>query len=797
MQYIECKDLNLHNLKNISVDIPKGQLTVITGVSGSGKSTLAFDILAHVGWTRYMAATGGGEDTTGDYNITGLSPTVCVSQNLTRQSNPRSTVGSRTKTIGLLRTLFAEIGEGGAPGLKLTPDMFSQYSAMGMCFYCYGRGGVPAEAIDEREFFREFMKSEKPAMDKLNRGLRVPFKQYCQEIGEDYNLPFSKLSTRAKEAVMYGDTYPYFKGTIPYYSAFGLHEYRPNDPTSKKCGMCGGTGLRPETRNIKIAGKTITEFSQMTIEELSCIVKEIYNINKNNAVVKHLVSGLILLTGHLIDTNLGYVTLSRKIPTLSGGEYQRLLLAGFFSIGLSDIIYIFDEPTMGLHESEKKNLIRKIKEITDRGDTVIMVEHDLGTLEYADYIIELGKGGGTEGGNIIFQGNYGEFLKSPDSVIRTAISKIKTTLSLDKNTAETENDYIGLEHITVHNLKDLSVSFPLHKLIGIAGMSGSGKSSLVSYGLVPLFHIKEVDSESDDSIEKNTEDNENYSPEHLSGTVKNAEKIKKALYVTQKPIGRSKKSIVGTYIGVFDDIRKIYVDEAIKMGRKYKLGHFSFNSEGACKKCLGAGKFNIAWTDFVCDVCGGTRYNPEVLEVRYKGYNIYDIQNLTIKEAIRLFDGELSANRKSNATVSNALKILNTLNDLCLGYLTLGQSTKTISGGEAQRIKLASELCTQNAVDYLYVLDEPTTGLSCYDTLALINILKRLVSKGNTVIIIEHDLQMLAACDHIIEMGPKSGLDGGKIVSEGCVDEIISDSKSIIAPYMKDFIVNSEKMEEI
>ena len=764
MGFIECKNLKLHNLKNINVNIPKKKLTIITGVSGSGKSTLAFDIIMQVGQTKYLSAIGmiPEKETANVYDVVGLSPTVCISQNLTRQSNPRSTVGSRTGMLAVLQSLFALLGQSSENNFMLTPAMFSQNSAMGMCFHCFGKGFVEDMSEKEREVFRSFMNSKKSVIDNLNRNLRDSYKKYCQTIGEDYTLPFSQVSLRVKETVIYGENTVYFMGTMPYLKQFSNEK----SETVNQCDRCKGTGLRAEALAVKIADKNIAQYKQMDLDELLSSFKGLRNQYSSNTIALNLINTIINRINHLIEANLGYITLDRKIPTLSGGEFQRLLLSTFFDLGLSDMTYIFDEPTMGLHESEKINLVKKIKELTQKGNTVIMVEHDLGTFQYADYIIELGKGGGTEGGNVIFQGSYDDFNKSADSVIKKASSKIEMAVSAEDNLSAEE---IRLENISIHNINNLSVSFPLNKLIGIAGMSGSGKSSLISFGLVPLLSIKDDDME---------EDSIYYESNNLTRTIKGAEKIKKAMYVIQKPIGRSKKSIVASYVGIWDYIRQIYADEAKKIGRKYKAGHFSFNSEGACKKCGGEGQIRIAGADFTCDICNGTKYNPEILEVQYKGYNIHEIQSITVKEAASLFEN------------ANILKVVEILNDLCLGYLTLGQSTKTISGGEAQRLKLAEELCTQNAVDYLYVLDEPTTGLSCHDILTLTQILKRLVSKGNTVIVIEHDLQMLAACDHIIEMGPGSGVNGGKVISEGGVNELVSNDTSILAPYMKEFIEN-------
>lgn len=770
MQYIECNNLNLHNLKSISVKIPKNKCTIITGVSGSGKSTLVFDILDKVAQTKYLSAIDmiPDKEVVSEFDIKGLSPTVCVSQNVKRQSNPRSTVGSRTGILSLLQSLFSCIGKSLSNDNIFTPSMFSTNSVLGMCYYCYGTG-FQAE-VNEKAEFRKLMLDVRPTVEAMNRNLRMPYKKYCKANNIDLKLSFSELHNDAKEAIMFGDDTIYFKGIIPYLSELNIYEDEYKRENS--CPVCAGTGLRPEILDVKIKNQNIAEYKEKDIVSLYSDCNELYHQYTKNPVALHFLTLILQKCKSLIDLDLGYVNLNRKIPTLSGGEFQRLLMSTFFDLSLDNLIYIFDEPTLGLHESEKKNMLHKIKELSNKGNTVLVVEHDLGALKLADYIIEMGPGGGIEGGNVIFEGTYSEFVNSHKSVINKAVKDIKIpSYSISNHTDDTINNCLFLENISTNNLKNVSISIPLNKLIGIVGVSGSGKSSLISQTLIPLLNI---------------ESNEDYDNVNRSGLndckVIGFEQIGKRMYVSQKPIGRNKKSMVVSYIQVWDEIRKLYLQQALMENRKFTIGHFSFNSEGACDKCHGEGEIIIAGTHFECDLCNGTRYKKEVREIKLRGYSIIDILNITVQEAVRLF--------KNEPKINPALKILDKLG---LGYLTLGQSTKTISGGEAQRIKLALELCKESNTNGLYVLDEPTAGLSCHDIIKLMEVLKSLTAKNNTVIIIEHDLQLITMCDWLIEMGQGSGEKGGKVISEGSLNDIMQNKNSFIGPYCKEFI---EFMEE-
>lgn len=759
MEYIECKHLELHNLKSIAVKIPKNQCTVVTGVSGSGKSTLVFDILDKVGQSKYLSAIGMLPDSevVGHYDIRGLSPTVCVSQNLKRQSNPRSTVGSRTGILTLLQNIFFLMGKSLSDKMEITPAMFSTNSALGMCYYCYGTGKVAY--VDEKAEFRKLMLDHRPVIEVMNRNLRMPYKKYCRAKGIDLDLEYSKLDNWTKEAILFGDNEVYFKGIIPYINEVNACGSEEN-VDQKLCPICNGTGHRAEVLEIKIQGKNIAEYKEMEICLLYDYMQKIYSNQKLDAPSQHFIKMFLLRCQNLMDLDLGYVSLNRKVPTLSGGEFQRLLMATYFDLSIDHLVYVFDEPTLGLHESEKGKLLRKINKLSKYHNTVIIVEHDLGALKVADHIIELGSGGGSKGGNIVFEGNYKSYVDSKESVIQRTIHAMPSLLSSQCKKIEKK---LLLEHISINNLKDLCVSIPLECMVGVVGISGSGKSSLISHALVPLLKV------ASENGEKETVDK--------IGKIIGTDQIKKVLYVSQKPIGRNKKSMVASYLQIWDEIRKLYYKQAVLEKRTFKLGYFSFNSEGACEKCQGEGAIMIAGVAFECDQCGGHRYKKEVLEVRLNGRDITEILEVTVNEAIQIFESE--------PKISNILKIVERLG---LGYLTLGQSIKTISGGEAQRIKLALELGKELSTQSLYILDEPSAGLSVRETDQLMTILKEIVHRQNTVIIIEHDIQMITRCDWLIEMGPGSGNKGGKVIAEGAVEDIMKNPRSMIGSYCKAFI---------
>jgi excinuclease ABC A subunit len=475
----------------------------------------------------------------------------------------------------------------------------------------------------------------------------------------------------------------------------------------------------------------------------------------------------------MVDVGLYHLALSRPVPTLSGGEIQRLFLASYIIAEMDSIIFIFDEPTIGLHEVEKAKLISIIRSLVNRGNTVVAVEHDENFMRCADYIIDLGPGAGMLGGSKIFEGSFQKFLECKDS--RTAPYLTSEKAFSVKRVYRTSNGKsLSIKNANLHNLRNVSVDIPLGIMVGVAGVSGSGKSSLISDTLVPK--LKELLKGKCIADENDEEDSE-----FVDATILGVKDIKKCYVIDQKPIGRSRTSCPATYTGIFDRIRILFSKTELAVENGYTPGLFSVNSEGGCKICHGDGviHYHVGFGNFietVCESCDGTGYLPEAMEVTLEGKNIRDILEMTVEEAATFFQGK-------DTGIENMLEILRKVG---MGYIKLGQKTPTISGGESQRIKLAKELSKgQNAKDTLYILDEPTTGLSFYDSERLMKLMDALVDRGNTVIVTEHDPYILSNCDYIIEMGPGGGSDGGNVIAIGTPQELRQDSNSIIGRYLK------------
>ncbi|MHA2398968.1 MAG: excinuclease ABC subunit UvrA [Promethearchaeota archaeon] len=824
MDEIKVVGARIHNLKNIDVNIPKGKMILITGVSGSGKSSLAFDIIFDEGMNRYLQSIGFPpkfEDEKPFDLIEGLSPTVAVEQRTTRIFNPRSTVGTRTGIYGMLRMLYATEGVLMCPICKepvndnLECDLcgmvierlqikhFSFNEPSGMCLECRGRGytsHISEDLVipDDSKNIIEITKAGSAVFaDQLKLVQQLPnFYDF------DINTPFRDLSEDIKKMFLYGSgktldfkweskrfsgklEYEY-EGIIPHIKralAESKSAYRRNRINNymikSKCEECEGYRVNEQARSIKLGDKHIGELALMTIDNFIDFLDNLSENNvqspQGNSIVDSLKEGL----SHMADVGLSYLHLNRSLPTLSGGELQRLSLMTHLDAGLDSLIYILDEPSMGLHEKEKDSLIKILLRLKDLGNTVIVVEHDKRFIEIADEVIDIGPGAGINGGNIVYQGllrAIKSIKESHTGQFLAGIVSLPKKSKEDQRTINNTTKFITLKNAKTNNLKNVTIKIPLGMMVGLCGVSGSGKSSLILDTLVPLltpYYKRGADLPKKKA--NNNSNNEENGDELLeySGTVEGWEYIDKLVVVSQKPISRVRTSTPSSFIGIWDKIRNVFAKTPEAKKRKYAAGHFSYNSDkGKCPSCKGQGVQDLQISflssfEIPCKECKGSRYLPEILEVKYKGKSITDVLNMTVTEALELF--------KSQSSVANVLKILD---EIGMGYIP------TLSGGEAQRIKLAKELGKTRKGNSLYILDEPTVSLSFYDAVKLMELLEQLVREGNSVIIIEHDPDILEYTDYIIELGPEGGPRGGEVIAIGTPEEIKNDKNSNTGFYL-------------
>jgi len=808
MRNIKVTGACIHNLKGFDISIPKNKMIVATGVSGSGKSSLMFDVIFEEGRREYLQSLGmfaGFEDERKFDSISGIAPTIAVKQNVVRQSNPRSTVGSRTHILGTLGMLYSSEGkiscaECGTPVGEdlicanceneeelLDLGYFSHNNANGMCMECSGRGAsynVNMEKLvkDAHTTVREVFTAV-GVTPGIGRVIERNLKEYM-------DMPYAKLPENIKEEVINGH---YTNGNSSNQS-FCLSrilegrrkkgEYLDELYELVACPECEGYRVGEEARRVFINGKHIGEVGKMTITEVKKFLDEALGKIEFTQAGKNLIYEVQRKVNSLIKYRLGHLSLYREMSSLSGGEIQRLFLNSHLESKMDSLIYILDEPTVGLHESEKEELLGSIQELKDLGNTVIVVEHDKSTIERAEYVIDFGPKAGIAGGEIIYEGNYEGLLNCNNSItgqylsgrIKMPVRDLKQNITEDKNMS-----YLTVRNAKTNNLKDVSVSFPLGVIVGVAGVSGSGKSSLVSDTLIPLLksHFRENSKGNTAYIEDRPGVKDDTTlVETVADRLVGAEVLSGFAEVSQAPIGKNINSNPLTFIKIWDKVRKIFAQQPKAIARNLSAGHFSFNSEGACPECGGSGRKAIfpggsmkMYT--TCNICKGKRYNEEALAVAYKGKNVAEILDMQISEAIPLFEG--------NKAIVSTLTIME---EIGMGYIKLGQPTSTMSGGEAQRLKLAKEIGRHRKGSILYIMDEPTTGLSLYDTAQLIKLMNDLVENGNSVIVIEHNHEVLESCDWIIELGPEGGEAGGRIIAEGSPEELMKNANSITGKYL-------------
>ncbi|RXZ77450.1 excinuclease ABC subunit UvrA [Paenibacillaceae bacterium] len=792
MDKIQIRKVRLHHLKSVDVDIPKGKLVVFTGVSGSGKSSLAFDLLFEEGRKRYLQSIGlqnNGNQLNEEEpfdEINGLPPTIAVAQNTIRQTNTRSTVGTKTKAIDLLCRLFALEGTDAEECLTdLGPSHFSYNRVEGMCSHCFGRG-YNMEIDISRLISNADSTLEKICAKQFAQPLVRQLAGFGAAVEADWKKgAYKDLNESQKKQFLYGLP-GIFKGLFPY-----IEEKMQSTPLQRvlgekrhcsktTCMVCNGYRVNEAAQRITVSGLHIGQWLQMSVAEWEKPLTELMEKNGIRADSLKVLKRLSHLSKKLCEVGLSYLTFVRSVPSLSGGELQRLFIMLHLESDFDSLLYIFDEPTAGLHESERGMIRKRIQRLTNAGNTVIVVEHDKEFIRSAEYAVELGPGPGKNGGNILYAGSPQGLSHCPDSVVGPYLSGARIFTLPSTPGIETVCSWMTIRNATLHNLNNVTVRLPLGVMVGVAGMSGSGKSTLITGTLVPLLqHCFDIGGE---EAEESPDEEEEEGGGLLQGlgTLEGWEQINKCVIVSQAPIGRSRMSTPVTYIGIWDKLRKIFAEQPEAIAREFTPSHFSFNTEnGACTACKGEGALTvdlgpIGMMTRECPACQGSRYKAEILEVKVKGQSISDVLQASVEDVIEWF-----VDHKSIVTM------LKMMEQVGLGYLSLGQPAPTLSGGEAQRLKLAKELGKPIKPGTLYVLDEPATGLGEPDVEKLLSLLSQLVNQGGTVILTEHKAAVLSRCDWIIEMGPYGGIGGGSLIAEGTPAELATNPHSLIGPYLK------------
>ncbi|ACU92885.1 excinuclease ABC, A subunit [Capnocytophaga ochracea DSM 7271] len=911
---ILIKGAKLHNLKNITVGIPRNKLVVITGLSGSGKSSLAFDTLYAEGQRRYVESLSsyarqflGKLDKPKVDNIVGIAPAIAIQQKV-NTSNPRSTVGTSTEVYDYLKLLFARIGKTYSPisgqevkkhtvtdvvdavmrypkGTKLlllapvsipkdrtveqvlklllqqgyarilykeeiilieednlpknldnfqlvvdrvivrhdedfqhrladavetaffegkgecyiqemdgvvqthfsnrfeldgitflepNVHLFSFNNPYGACPKCDGYGdtiGLDEDLIVPNTGLSVYENAIYPWRGETMSWFRDQLVNNAYKFDFPIHKPWFELTNEQKQLVWDGNKY--FTGLTDFFKELEDKSYKIQNRVllaryrgKTRCHECHGKRLRKEANYVKIAGKSISDLVELPIEELQIFFKELKLTDYEQEVAKRLLLEINNRLQFLADVGLGYLTLNRKSNTLSGGESQRINLATSLGSSLVGSMYILDEPSIGLHPRDTERLISVLKSLRDLGNTVIVVEHDEDIMKAADHIIDIGPEAGTHGGEVVATGTYNELLKA--NTLTGKYLSGRLTIEVPKK-RRTSPHYITLVGCRENNLKNIDVTFPLDMLTVVTGVSGSGKSTLVKKLLYPAIQ-KELDL-GGEKIGQFTK---------IEGKYKHLQSVE---FVDQNPIGKSTRSNPITYIKTYDDIRALFASQKLAKMRNFQSKHFSFNVDGGrCEVCKGEGEVTIemqfmADVHLTCEACGGKRFKKEVLEVMYEGKNIDDLLNTTIDDAVAFFQ------KHKQTKIAEKLK---PLQDVGLGYVTLGQSSSTLSGGEAQRIKLASFLSKSDSKEkVLFIFDEPTTGLHFHDIRKLLDSLQALIEKGHSVIIIEHNVEMIKSADYVIDLGLEGGAKGGNLIATGTPEEIAKNKKSYTGKYLK------------
>lgn len=817
--FVHVRGAQQNNLRNVDVDIPRDSFVVFTGVSGSGKSSLAFGTIYAEAQRRYF-------ESVAPYarrlisqlpapkvaEIGGLPPAVALQQ---RRGEPtaRSSVGTITTLSNSLRMLFSRAGVYPKGAQRLDSDAFSSNTLAGACDACHGMGVV--HTVSENSLVPD------PSLTIREKAIAAwpgawqgkNYRDILSVLGYDVDKPWKDLPEKDRQWILFTEEKPVvtvhaereahriqrpYKGTYMSAASYVRHTFSTtNSATLRKraasfmdvshCTECNGKRLKPQSLAVHFAGRDISELSRMPLVELAQILSSALASGSatytSSVEVAELIAGDLLARIDLLSTlGLDYLALDRSTPTLSAGELQRLRLTTQLRSGLFGVVYVLDEPSAGLHPADAEALFDMLTQLKDSGNSLFVVEHEMDIVRQADWIVDMGPDAGDGGGELLYSGPVDGLAKIDRSITRQHLFESKNSQKELKRTARKASSWMQLTGVNRHNLKNLDVEFPLGTLTVVTGVSGSGKSTLVSQVLVDALNkrlgvaVAEEETDDQDSDEEEEDfDLDLGNIDSLTGD----ENIRRLVCVDQKPIGRTPRSNLATYTGLFDHIRKKFAstDEAKKRG--FNAGRFSFNvTGGRCTTCDGEGFVSVellflpsVYTP--CSSCHGTRYNNETLAVTYRDLNIAEVLNMTVDAASDFFN-EIPA-------VARALK---TLKEVGLGYIKLGQPATELSGGEAQRIKLANELQRIQSGNTLYLLDEPTTGLHPSDVEKLTTMLHALVDSGNTVIVVEHDMDVIARADWVIDLGPGAGNDGGRIVATGTPSDVAKDPKSKTAKYL-------------
>lgn len=857
--WIRVKGARTHNLKNLSVDMPRGAMTVLTGLSGSGKSSLAFDTIFAEGQRRYVESLSAyarqflNQMQKPDVDeITGLSPAISIDQK-SRSNNPRSTVATVTEIYDYLRVLYARAGQPycvnhDVPISKLSKEemirmVLARVSARApkasekvmdvaldrsqvviyapvvvgrkgeyyqLLYDLLGKGYERVlvdgkshslrekialdrnkrhdiDAIVDSIFVSEFAKNPDAARERLSEALELALKEAdglvkiahadgtVETLSSRFICPEDGASFPEVEPRLFSFNSPY--GACPNCNGLGTESLF----SEEICPVCEGKRLRPEALRVYLKsskqaagnrkqesalGANIVEVVQMSISEAKAFMDALELSDMRADIAAPIIREITSRLEFMLNVGLDYLTLNRSAATLSGGEAQRIRLASQLGTGLVGALYVLDEPTIGLHQRDNDRLINTLLSLKELGNTILVVEHDEDTIYASDYIVDIGPGAGVHGGTVVASGWLDDLLtasKNDSGSLTLSYLRGENEIAVPEERRTAEKGSIKVRGATLHNLKNQNVDIPLGKLVCITGVSGSGKSTF----LYDILHR---------NVAARLAKRE--APVEHAASITGTEYVGRTILIDQSPIGRTPRSNPATYTGAFTHIRDLFAATPEARARGWKPGRFSFNvAGGRCEACQGNGVIAVEMhflpTVYVtCDVCNGTRFMRETLEVSYRGKNIYEVLQMTIEEAYEFF--------KDIPAIADRLE---TLKATGLEYLTLGQSATTLSGGEAQRVKISAELYRPITMKTLYLLDEPTVGLHYEDVRKLIEILQELVRRGNTVVVIEHNLDLIKCADYIVDFGPEGGTGGGKVVAKGTPEEV-ADTETHTATYL-------------